>query len=40
MLTGVGMSVFEFIDVVRLCSCGTCIVLGVISEVIISCWCV
>jgi hypothetical protein len=40
MLTGVGISVFELIEVVRLCSCGTCMVFGTISEVIMSCWCV
>jgi hypothetical protein len=40
MLTGVGISVFEFIEVLRSCLCGTCIVFGASSEVIMSCWCV
>jgi hypothetical protein len=37
MLTGVGMSVIELIEVVRSCLCGTCIVVGDMSEVIMSC---
>jgi hypothetical protein len=38
MLTGVGISVFELIEVVRSCLCGTCMVLEDISETIMSGW--